>query len=134
MKVLPDAALYDDPTPSIASASGAPDLDAIAIADKTGHSIDFVKRNKTELQSRFRVLDAERVLAEAPEEARDWLADKSNAEIVSDDFSVVGRIKKTISDIEPAYEAGGQQLGKSTSQTKLPLVEQPRKRPQNFRR
>lgn len=74
---------------------------------ETGLPHDVIDRNKEEVQQKIKASsqDWESVIKETPE-AEQWIADPSNAKMVSDDFTTLGRIKKTLSDIPKAYGEG----------------------------
>lgn len=77
------------------------------LADKTGLPIGTVERNTAEIekQQRLESLNVDDVLTQAPE-AREWLKEPNNAALVSDDFSWLGRVRKTMRDIPDAFGLG----------------------------
>lgn len=93
-----------------------PDMKAevLQMHQDTGIPQGTIERNFEYLKQKKAVesIDWTKVFDDAPE-ARVWAADPDNAALIgdelSDDFSFFGRVKKTVNDIDDAWE-GGQEL------------------------
>ncbi len=81
--------------------------ETLSISDNTGFSPDFVDRNKEEIVNRQKVRDADfqAVLNSTPA-AQEWLTDPNNAKLVSDDFSLLGRTARYLTEIPESFGAG----------------------------
>lgn len=100
---------------SITMAAQRPNADmnakVIDLSTKTGLPKDVVERNLPSIESKMAVesLDIDSIMNETPA-AKPWLSDPDNASLVSDDFSFLGRVNKTLNDIPKAFEGGNEQL------------------------
>lgn len=94
---------------SMAARVQNPDVAArvIDLSTRTGMPKDVVERNLPQIESKMAIdsLDIDSIINETPK-AKAWIADPDNASLVSDDFSFLGRIDKTLSDIPKAYQGG----------------------------
>lgn len=67
---------------------------------------DVVARNIDQVRKKLAMdsLDIDGVINETPE-AKSWLANPDNSKIISDDFTVVGKLKKTFTDIGRGFSS-----------------------------
>lgn len=76
----------------------------LMLSDKTGIPAETVERNQAEVARRARLkdIDVNSLFEQAPE-AKKWASDPDNMALVSDDFSIFGRVKKTLGDVPEAF-------------------------------
>lgn len=117
LSVFDDITTADPFTEQKAAMSNAvrtnPDAYAKAanLAEQTNLPVDTVERNTAQIEERQRLslVDLDKMFSEHPE-TQNWMKSPHNTKLVSDDFSAVGRISKTLKDIPRAFVSGQDML------------------------
>ncbi len=101
-------------TQSLTGAIGTdPDqhAEALRLQARTEIPADVVSRNMPEVKKKdaLESLDIDQIIEPAPE-SEEWLQDPDNAKLVIDDPGMIGRIKKTLSDVPEAFARSDDRL------------------------
>ena len=104
--------IHDTPVPAPVTDDPDKHAENLSLSESTGIPADVVSRNRPEIDKKQKLFNYQRVrdyMNEVPE-AKEWLSDKDNAALVSDDFSYIGQLSTSLRSIPNEILGGADSL------------------------